>query len=545
MMACLKMGPQLVPWGGENAAPRASRRHRAREAIRSWWPGGAPGRILLALLALGVLLRLVAIASLWPVTNTIDDGYQLFASNPFEDAQHPAGYGLIVAGLGHLTQSVILPVLLQHLCGIASALLFFAATQRISGSPWAGLLPAGIVLLNPDLIFLEQAIMSETWAVLASAVGLYAAVRATDPGRAAWRWGLAAGVVLGLGVTMRTAGLLMIPVVVLAVFLCRPRPLRGWRRSLPAPLAMASGAAIVLLAYASANAAFGPRFGVGPSPGWYLYGRVAQFADCSQFTPPAGTGVLCDSRPPSERPGARDLLFSPEEPAQFYFAPFGNHDELLGEWASRAARAQPLDFARTAWDYLRSYYVPATLRQGLGEGLSPHSTSPSTTALCPDLRAQPGGVLRPLHLPSLPPRARLPGRLAARDQVRRRRTVDHHGARPARSADRQPPVAGRSRDLRPRRAGADRRPGARRTLRRSLHRADGGAALAAAGIVLVELRRAWARRARNGQAQSSITSLRSSRSTALTLVDPPSPRDSTAFVSSIGHFATARSTQPR
>ena len=512
MMACLKMGPQLVPWGGENAAPRASRRHRAREAIRSWWPGGAPGRILLALLALGVLLRLVAIASLWPVTNTIDDGYQLFASNPFEDAQHPAGYGLIVAGLGHLTQSVILPVLLQHLCGIASALLFFAATQRISGSPWAGLLPAGIVLLNPDLIFLEQAIMSETWAVLASAVGLYAAVRATDPGRAAWRWGLAAGVVLGLGVTMRTAGLLMIPVVVLAVFLCRPRPLRGWRRSLPAPLAMASGAAIVLLAYASANAAFGPRFGVGPSPGWYLYGRVAQFADCSQFTPPAGTGVLCDSRPPSERPGARDLLFSPEEPAQFYFAPFGNHDELLGEWASRAARAQPLDFARTAWDYLRSYYVPATLRQGLGEGLSPQLDFTFDN-----------GFYAPMYERNLEVFYDLftshrfhPGLdfLGAWQHVTRFGATALSittalvllglliGSRLSRVGVAIFGLGGLALIVAPALAG-------HYVGRYTVQMA--APLMAAAGIVLVELRRAWARRARNGQAQSSIASLRSSR----------------------------------
>ena len=37
--------------------------------------------------------------------------------------------------------------------------------------------------------------------------------------------------------------------------------------------------------------------------GWNLYARAAPFADCSKFTAPAGTEILCEQRPPSERPG--------------------------------------------------------------------------------------------------------------------------------------------------------------------------------------------------------------------------------------------------
>ena len=344
---------------------------RVREAVRSWWPPGLPGRVLLVILALGIGLRLIAITSLWPTTNTLDDGYQLYASNPFEDPLHPAGYGLIVAALGHISQSVALPVLIQHVGGICSALLFFAATRRISGSEWAGLLPAGILLLNPDQIFLEHAVMSESWAVLTIAGGLYAATRAVELAPSRVRWALLAGIVLGLAVTIRTTTLPMIPVVVVALLVCVPSSLRHWRASLPAPLAMIAGSAAVLILYASANAAFGPRFGLSSSPGWYLYGRVAHFADCSKFDPPPGTEVLCESQPPSERPGVYSYLILPESPAVRAFGGIGQQDRLVGEWATRALRAQPLDFLSLAWKYVLAYWVPSTRSEGFGDLLDP------------------------------------------------------------------------------------------------------------------------------------------------------------------------------
>jgi 4-amino-4-deoxy-L-arabinose transferase-like glycosyltransferase len=346
-----------------------TRWRRARSAVADWWPDGAAGKVLLAMLALGVVMRVVMLASLWPVGTNLDDGYQLYASNPFDDRQHPAGYALIVAVLGDIVRSPLLPVAVQHLAGLTSGLLMFAATRRVSGSQWAGLLPAAIVLINVDLVYLEQTIMSETWAVLSISVGLYAAVRAAEA-ESIW-WALACGAALALGVTIRSATLLLIPVVALALAFWRPHPLRRWRQSLTPALAVAAAAALVLVAYASANAAFGPRFGISPAPGWYLYGRVAQFADCSQFTPPPGTEVLCDVRPPDERPGAHTLLFDPESAVQRSFGPFGNHDELVGNWASRALRAQPEDFVSLAWEYLRAYWVPSSPRPALGLGLDP------------------------------------------------------------------------------------------------------------------------------------------------------------------------------
>ncbi len=351
--------------------PGSELRSTGRQAAGRFWPAGPPGYVLAGLLLAGVGLRLVAVIGWWPTASTLDDGYQLYAeSNPFADPQHPAGYGLIVAALGALTREVAVPVLLQHLVGIASALLLFAATRRVARSEWAGLLPAAIVLLNPDQIFLEHSIMSESWAVLTVSVGLYAVVRAFDDPDPWWRWPALAGGALALGVAIRTAGLLAIPVAVLALLLCRPQPFAAWRRHWQAPVAAAGVAAAVLLGFATANATFGDRFGLGPSQGWYLYGRAAQFADCDRFTPPPGTEVLCEDTPASDRQGAYYYLFDPAAPAPRAYGGFGERDELVGEWAKRAIRAQPGDYLSTTWEYLRAYWLSGLTPAG-GTNLDP------------------------------------------------------------------------------------------------------------------------------------------------------------------------------
>ena len=356
-----------------------------RTLVQSWRDQLAPPRnratyLLIVLLLAGVALRLVTTISWWPTTTTLADSakYAQFAeSNPFADPQHPAGYGLILASIGALTHEVAAVVVIQHLTAFASALLLFAATRRITGSAWAGLLPAAIVLLNPDEILLEHAIMAESWAILATSAGMYAAVRAFDQPRPPWRWPLVAGVLLALSVTIRTAGLAVVPVVLLALVLAPARGARGWRRW-ECPVSAAAGAAVVLVGFAVANATFGQRFGIGPSPGWYLYARAAQFADCDKFTPPEGTEFLCEKTPPAQRHGERYYVFDPSAPAPRKFGAFPDQrdstaDKLLGQWAERAVLAQPGDYLESVWENLRAYWVPslAPVKQGEGEGLDP------------------------------------------------------------------------------------------------------------------------------------------------------------------------------
>jgi Dolichyl-phosphate-mannose-protein mannosyltransferase len=342
------------------------------DAVRRFWPPGWAGYALLALLVVGVALRLVVVVSWWPVTTTLADAwpYASYAeTNPFDNPQHPAGYSLILATLGALTREVAFTVAIQHLAGITAALVLFAAVRRVTGSHWAGLLPAGAILLNPDLIYLEHSVMSESWFVLACAGAVYAGVRAFDQPDPWYAWPLVAGVLAALGTAVRSSGIFLIAVIVIALLVSRRRPWSHWR----APLAAAAAGAAVLLGFATLNAAIGERFGIGPSPGWLLYGRVAQFADCNGFVVPEGSKFLCETTPSEERPGANYYLFDPKAPAPRTLDGFGDEDDLLREWSLRAIRAQTGDYLETVWDDLRGYFVPSLRpdREASGGELDP------------------------------------------------------------------------------------------------------------------------------------------------------------------------------
>jgi hypothetical protein len=327
-----------------------------------------PTLALYALLLAGIALRVLAAASWWPVVPTLDDAYSDHTGrDAFSDPLHPAGYGLILGALGTLTREPAVHIMLQHLLGVASALLLYYATRRVTRSGWAGLLPAAFLLLSPDQIFLEHAILSESWAVFAMSVGLAGVVWAFDDGSAGWQWAGAAGAALAVSATIRSAGTVLIPVAVLVLAVQPPGRLSNWRARWRAPLAAALGAGLILLAYATANSAYGSRFGITPSPGWYLYGRVAQFADCKQFTPPPGTRVLCDRRPPGRRPGSFTYLFNETSPAPRHFGPVGQNDALVGAWARRALVAQPVGMLKTTWEHLRLYWIPGWRPRRLGE----------------------------------------------------------------------------------------------------------------------------------------------------------------------------------
>ena len=69
-------------------------------------------------------------------------------------------------------------------------------TVRAGAPAWAALLPAIVVLLCGDGIFLEQTVLSEPLFIFLSCAALYSAVR-TDDSRRAWAWGATAGLLLG------------------------------------------------------------------------------------------------------------------------------------------------------------------------------------------------------------------------------------------------------------------------------------------------------------------------------------------------------------
>ncbi len=343
------------------AAPRVPQRTEVRERDGRRQSRGACVPILAVLILVGVTLRIVALASWWPAATLFTDSYaytKYAASNPLASPQHPAGYPALLAFIGFFSRAIWVTIVLQYAMGVASALLMFATVRRLTGSAWPGLIPAAWILLNADEIYLEHTIMSEPSFVLALAGMYYAAVRAIDMPSPWWRWPAAAAVLATAATVIRSAGVFAIPVLTLTLLIARPQP---WRLRWRAPAAFLGIAAALLACYATANLISNGQFEVGPRQGWHLYGRVAPFANCRDFTPPKGTERLCETIPPDRRPGVPYYMFFPGSPAIRAYGPepWKNHDSDLGAWARKAALAQPGDYALEMWRDLRSWFVPS------------------------------------------------------------------------------------------------------------------------------------------------------------------------------------------
>lgn len=324
-------------------------------------------------------------AAWWPVSlETIDSWpYVHYAlGDLLGSPQHPPGYSALLAALGMVTRSLPVVVYLQFAAGIASALVLFATTRRLTGSAALALAPAAVVLLGPDQIYLEHTIMAEAVFLFVVSLALYAAARALDD-RAPLRWAVAAGLLCGVAMVIRTAGSFMLVPVVLALLL------GGARRS---ALTTTGTALAVMAVLAGVQLQEHGRAQLAPSPGWHLYSHAAQYADCRRFVPPPGTATLCENTPRAERRGSDHYLWGLTSPGHATFDPhsgepyttldqvgerlhanLSHNDAQLGAFARAAVLAQPLDYATTVARDLLRYFVPGVRRDvlGVGSDLSP------------------------------------------------------------------------------------------------------------------------------------------------------------------------------
>jgi hypothetical protein len=170
-----------------------------------------------ALLVGGLLLRIYAVVGYWPAVLFEHDtaGYVYAARhNPALNLVEPAGYAVFLRFVHELSSQLAVTVIVQHALGLLAGLLLYLTARRLGASRWVSLVPAGVVWLNGDQLFLEHALMSDALFTFVLAATLYAAVRcleeASRPG-----WPLAAGALAGLLPTVRSVGLLLVPLLVI------------------------------------------------------------------------------------------------------------------------------------------------------------------------------------------------------------------------------------------------------------------------------------------------------------------------------------------
>src|SRR5688500_8791039 len=170
--------------GRSEALKRAARRMLPDTRERRLAVGG-----LLVLLLAGAIVRALFMFAWqpafmgWPDAKSYIDVSQ---GDLFGNVLRPAGYPLFLRGLYEIAESIALVVIVNHLLGLASAVLLYLAVARAGGPRWLGLIPAGIVALGGDQMFLEHSPLTEAPFTFLISLGVYAASRTID--KPSWVW---------------------------------------------------------------------------------------------------------------------------------------------------------------------------------------------------------------------------------------------------------------------------------------------------------------------------------------------------------------------
>jgi len=325
---------------------------RGRPSPAAW--GGAAlalarrDALFVALFAAGAALRAVVLLAYTPALVRRDSmGYLANAARLVPDPFHPAGYPLFLRLVGANAHLAAVP-LVQHLLAAAMALVLYALLLRLGVRRWVAAAAVAPLLLDAYQLNIEQHVLSETIfeLTIVAACVLLLWRRPLDPISAA-----SAGVAIAASGLVRTIGVLLIVPAALAVLGLRVRASRALTL-----LALATGFAVPLAAYAAWYHDEHGRYALTAFGGRFLYARVAPFADCSRFDVPARLRVLCPTQPVEQRPGVGAYIWHEDE-SPLYRVPERQRDELGRRFAHTVIVHQPLTYART---------VATEFAQGLG-----------------------------------------------------------------------------------------------------------------------------------------------------------------------------------
>jgi hypothetical protein len=293
-------------------------------------------------LAAGAALRLLAMISYPGALWFSGDSYVYVgaALRPRPDLSKTTGYSLFLRALLPF-HSFTLVTGLQHLMGLGIAVMIYLLALRV-GVPklWAtaATLP---VLLDGFEIEDEHMIMAEA---LFTFLVMLALLLVLWRYRSPWPIALIAGLLVGYAVDVRSEGL---PLLVLFPLFMVWRGWRSWRGWLAA-VAMAIGCLAPVAAYAAWFHHWNHSWNLTQSEGFYAWGRVSSFAECSVIKPPADELKICPSGSPSSRTPPGDYIWHAPQVHQDLLpgSPVSvANDRLLRDFAIRAVEAQPFGYA--------------------------------------------------------------------------------------------------------------------------------------------------------------------------------------------------------
>ena len=364
--ATLKEHPSPRPeaaGAGEPAAGAATPSALPRWLAPQRWLAAAAGLpslarrhwlLSLALLA-GLVLRIVAMLGFQPTILFGMDSYDYLwgAVHVSPDLVNPSGYSLFLWLLRPL-HSLAVVVALQHLMGLAIAVMVYAVLRRYGLPAWGATLAAAPALIDPAQLLVETLVMADLLAMTAMVAALAVLLLRESPSLAR---SVTAGLLMGVSATVRPTTLPLI--VAIPLFLLARRV--GWRRAGAALLA----GAMPVIGYLGWFAAAHGSFNLSESNGLFLWSRTMSFANCAVIKPPADLTALCPaaqhgvlSQPvPARRLPPKRYLWDHLSWPWWHQAPHGivpdkvpftpaNNARAL-RFAVKAITAQPLAYAAT------------------------------------------------------------------------------------------------------------------------------------------------------------------------------------------------------
>jgi hypothetical protein len=261
------------------------------------------------------------------------------------DLSKTTGYSLFLRLL-EPAHSLTLVTGVQHLMGLAVAVMIYVLARR-AGVPksWAtaATLPQ---LLDGFVIEDEHMVMTEA---LFTFLIMLATLLILWRSRVSWPVALLAGALVGYAADVRTEGLAAL--ALFPAFMLVRAVTQGWRnwRGWLALVAMTVGCVAPVVAYAGWFHQWTGSWNLTRSEGFYLWGRVSSFAECSVIKPPADEQKVCPSGSPSSRTPPGDYIW--HAPQVHQDLPGGPvtvaNNKLLVDFSIRAVEAQPLGYVHS------------------------------------------------------------------------------------------------------------------------------------------------------------------------------------------------------
>ncbi|HEY6319819.1 MAG TPA: glycosyltransferase [Acidimicrobiia bacterium] len=348
------MGPRGVtvdelvrPDADDPVAPSTEPRRRMGWLRRHW--------LFVAALLAGTALRVMAQLAYRPALLFVDSwNYLTNVRNLNPQKLDPIGYPAMLLKPVLWVGNLATVAGLQHLLGLAMAVALYVVLQRNGVRPWLAALAVIPVLLDAYQIQIEQNIMSDTLFEALIVAGVVVLLWQRPPTRRAL---IAAGLILGIAVAVRTVGIVLVVPAALYAVMTTPAGLRRRRT-----LGLVAAFAVPVLLYASYYSAVTGSPGLVGGQDGVLYGRAAAIADCATIHVPSYERLLCPTGPrnyPVDDQSAHDLALL----ARIQPPPGMTRSEVERDFALRVFRQQPLALVQAVGsDFLQGFSWSRTSR---------------------------------------------------------------------------------------------------------------------------------------------------------------------------------------